>query len=50
MGVLATTLQFALQKWGLMHFRIFSANGRRLDPGHPAYYVPGAGVASQAPE
>ncbi len=50
MGVLATTLQFALQKWGLMHFRIFSAKGRRLDPGHPAYYVPGAGVASQAPE
>ncbi|MGH9500971.1 MAG: glycosyltransferase family 2 protein [Terriglobales bacterium] len=42
LGVLATTLQFALQKTGLMRFRIFSAKGRRLDPGHAAYYVSGA--------
>ena len=41
-GVLATTLQFALQKAGLVHSRIFSAKGRRLDPGHAAYYVKGA--------
>jgi len=44
-GVLATTLQFALQKWGVMSFRIFSSNGRRLDPGYPAYYVRGAAAA-----
>ncbi|MGA8154230.1 MAG: glycosyltransferase family 2 protein [Terriglobales bacterium] len=48
LGVLATTLQFALQKWGLWHFRIFSTNGRRLDPGYPAYYVRGAAAESQA--
>jgi len=42
LGVLATTLQFALERWGVMHFRIFSGKGRRLDPGHAAYYVKGA--------
>src|SRR5271167_254169 len=46
-GVLATTLQFAMQKAGLMHFRIFSAKGRRLDPGHAAYYVKGAAADSK---
>lgn len=30
-GVVATTLKFALQKAGLMKFRIFKANGRKLD-------------------
>jgi glycosyltransferase involved in cell wall biosynthesis len=49
LGVLATTLQFAMQKVGLWHFRIFSVNGRRLDPGYPAYYVPGAAADSPAP-
>src|SRR3989475_2348805 len=38
-GVLGTTLQFALQKMGLAHFRIFSAKGRRLEPGYAAYYA-----------
>ena len=38
-GVLATTLQFALQKWGIVKLRRFSAEGRKLDPG---YYVRGA--------
>src|SRR5271157_1016531 len=41
-GVLATTLQFTLQKLGVANFRIFSENGRRLDPGYPSYYVRGA--------
>ncbi len=41
-GVLATTLQFALQRWGLGHFRIFSERGRRLEPGHNTYYARGA--------
>jgi glycosyltransferase involved in cell wall biosynthesis len=42
LGVLATTLQFALQKTGLFHFRIFSEKGRRLEPGYTAYYARGA--------
>src|SRR5258707_1723341 len=41
-GVLRTTLQFALQRVGLAHFRIFSAKGRKLDPGYAAYYARGA--------
>ncbi|MBZ5657585.1 MAG: glycosyltransferase family 2 protein [Acidobacteriia bacterium] len=31
LGVVATTLQFALQKAGLAHFRIFSLQGRTLE-------------------
>src|SRR5579864_2052028 len=46
-GVLATTLQFCLQKAGVMHFRIFSGKGRRLDPGQAAYYVKGAAADSK---
>jgi len=38
LGVLATTMQFALQKWGLGHFRIFDEGGRRLEPGVAKYY------------
>jgi glycosyltransferase involved in cell wall biosynthesis len=44
MGVLSTTLQFALQRFGLGHFRIFSADGRRLEPGLAEYYVRGEAV------
>jgi glycosyltransferase involved in cell wall biosynthesis len=36
MGVMATTLQFALQKWGIAHLPRFSSQGRKLDMG---YYV-----------
>src|SRR5579864_723917 len=36
LGVLATTLQFALQRFGLAHFRIFSSSGRRVSPGYAA--------------
>src|SRR5713101_2415570 len=39
LGVLGTTLQFALQKFGLCHFRIFSTSGRRLEPGYAEYYA-----------
>ncbi|HEY1422948.1 MAG TPA: hypothetical protein VGF20_05810, partial [Candidatus Acidoferrum sp.] len=35
-GVLATSLQFRLQKWGLANFRIFSTEGHKL---LPDYYV-----------
>jgi len=40
-GVLSTTLQFALQKFRLGHFRIFSPTGRRLEPGYAEYYANG---------
>jgi len=42
LGVLATTLQFALQKWGLRKFKIFAANGRTLEVGAGTYYNRGA--------
>src|SRR6202142_2024206 len=42
LGVLLTTLQFALQKAGLANFRIFSPKGRKLDPGFASYYARGA--------
>src|SRR6202166_2996721 len=38
LGVVATTLQFALQKSGLMHFPRFSDRGRKLEPGYTTYY------------
>jgi glycosyltransferase involved in cell wall biosynthesis len=38
-GVLATTLQFALQKWGLIHLPRFSANGRKLESEREIYYA-----------
>ncbi len=41
-GVLATTLQFALQRIGVANFRIFNSRGRKLEPGLPTYYVRGA--------
>ena len=47
-GVLATTLQFALQRTGLMRFRIFSAEGRRLDLSYPSYYAPSAHAPKRA--
>jgi len=42
MAVLKTTLQFALQRAGLAHFRIFSPEGRKLEPGSANYYARGA--------
>jgi len=38
-GVLATTLQFALQRVGLIHLPRFSDKGRKLEPGLPTYYA-----------
>ncbi len=38
LGVLATTLKFALQRAGIRKDRIFSENGRRLEGSAPAYY------------
>jgi hypothetical protein len=42
LGVVATTLKFAIQKVGLGNFRIFSSRGRKLEPNFPSYYVRGA--------
>jgi glycosyltransferase involved in cell wall biosynthesis len=42
-GVLRTALQFALEKWGIAHSRIFDPNGRRLDQAQSqGYYTSGA--------
>jgi glycosyltransferase involved in cell wall biosynthesis len=41
LGVLMTTLQFTLQRMGIVRFRMFSEKGRRLEPGYPSYYVRG---------
>jgi glycosyltransferase involved in cell wall biosynthesis len=45
-GVLATALQFALQRAGLASYRIFNAKGRRLEDELPAYYAAGAAERS----
>ncbi len=44
-GVLATTLQFALQKWGLIHLPRYSANGRKLESEREMYYASRAKTA-----
>jgi glycosyltransferase involved in cell wall biosynthesis len=43
LGVLATTLEFALQRSGLANFRIFSPKGRKLEATGMSYYARGAG-------
>jgi len=40
-GVLATTVQFALQRFGLLHLPRFSEKGRKLESVHETYYTPG---------
>jgi glycosyltransferase involved in cell wall biosynthesis len=47
LGVVATSLQFALQRMGLARFRIFSEKGRRLEPGFATYYARGAAGGPQ---
>jgi len=37
-GVLGTTLQFALQRFGLLHAARFSDKGRKLEAGGETYY------------
>src|SRR5246127_3372015 len=41
LGVIVTTIQFAIQRIGLAHFRMFSPKGRRLEPGKVSYYARG---------
>ncbi|HXY78645.1 MAG TPA: glycosyltransferase family 2 protein [Candidatus Acidoferrales bacterium] len=38
-GVLATTFQFALQRWGLLRLARFSDQGRKLGSRHDDYYI-----------
>lgn len=45
LGVLATTVQFALQKWGLIHLPRFSAKGRKLESERQLYYDSRAKIA-----
>jgi len=39
MGVLRTTVQFALQRAGLLHLAMFSESGQKLDAGPALYYT-----------
>jgi len=41
LAVLLTTVQFALEKWGMGRFRIFSAKGRKLESNGLGYYARG---------
>jgi glycosyltransferase involved in cell wall biosynthesis len=50
LGVVATTLQLALQRTGVARFRIFSSQGRKLEPGFPTYYARGARMNSISTE
>ena len=47
LGVVATTLEFALQKWDLAHFSIFNPAGRKLEPGLAEYYKRGVVESSE---
>lgn len=47
LGVLGTTLQFALQRAGIRHSAIFSDKGRTLEAGTEEYYESGVPATSQ---
>src|SRR5579871_1039203 len=47
-GVLATSLQFGLQRAGLGRFHVFSPAGKRLESGGGNYYARGAGRSFSA--
>ena len=47
LGVLETTLRFALERAGLMHSAIFSNEGKKLESGPEVYYNGGVRAASQ---
>jgi glycosyltransferase involved in cell wall biosynthesis len=47
LGVLATTLQFALQRAGIIHNPIFDEQGQTLETGSEAYYEGGVPTASE---
>src|SRR5882672_5990388 len=47
LGVLETTLRFAMERAGLMHSSIFSNEGKKLESGADVYYNGGVRAASQ---
>ncbi|HUB02818.1 MAG TPA: glycosyltransferase family 2 protein [Terriglobales bacterium] len=46
LGVLQTTLQFAFERWGIMHSTIFNAKGKTLEASSDVYYESGVPVAT----
>src|SRR3989440_6280774 len=47
MGVVGTTLRFALERAGILHSAIFSPQGKTLESGPEVYYNGGARAATQ---
>jgi hypothetical protein len=47
LGVLETTLRFALERAGIVHSDIFSNEGKKLESGVEVYYDGGVRAASQ---
>jgi len=47
MGVLQTTLQFALERAGVAHFPIFNAQGKTLESASQVYYESGESAAAR---
>lgn len=45
LAVMRTTLQFAFEKWGIAHIRIFDKDGRRLSTTFESYYERGVVAA-----
>jgi glycosyltransferase involved in cell wall biosynthesis len=48
LGVLQTSIQFRLQKWGKKRYAIFDANGRGLATPNPQYYLDESGCSGPA--
>lgn len=48
LGVLQTSLQFRLQRWGLANYAIFDGNGRGLSTTNPHYYSDESGCSHPA--
>jgi hypothetical protein len=46
LSVLRTTMQFALQKWGMAHYPLFSSDGRKLTTTAENYYMRPASSAA----
>jgi glycosyltransferase involved in cell wall biosynthesis len=46
LGVMQTTLQFALQRWGIMRFPIFNVQGKTLGSNSEDYYKSGVPIAA----
>jgi glycosyltransferase involved in cell wall biosynthesis len=51
LSVLRTTMQFALQKWGMAHYQLFNGDGRKLTTTAENYYVrPASSAATKSCE